>query len=80
MTDCPKKQYKSLKLQENREWAYLEQVDQLPVCRTHFVWVHDLVPSPQLEQLLEECLIPFEVPILEQLLTLLIVGSEDEAR
>lgn len=56
----------------------MKQVDQFSICRTHLVWVHDLIPPPQLEQLLEEQLVPFEVPILEQLLALLIVRSENE--
>ena len=56
----------------------LEQVYQLSVCRTHLVWVHDLIPPSELEQSLEEHLVPLEVPILEQLLTLFVVGSEKE--
>ena len=68
----------SPELENNRKEAYLEQIDQLSVCRTHLVWVHDLVPSPQLKQLPEEGLVAFEVPILEQLLTLLVVCSENE--
>ena len=67
-----------MELEKNHEEAYLEKVDQLSVCRAHLVWIHDLVPPPQLEQLLEEQLVPFEVPILEQVLALLIVRSKNE--
>ena len=57
-----------------------EHVEQLAVCRTHAVGVHDLVPPPDLKHVLEELFVLLEVAILHQLLPLPVVLHSEFGR
>ena len=60
--------------------THLQDVDELPIRGAHLVWVHDLVASTELEDGLVKLLVRLEVAILEELLALLVVCGQHQAR